>query len=142
MIAETAPLLDGGHHEQDQEQGQDQESQPTLLERIENVIHEPLTPLTQVLLIVLLLLLLLSSIFVGLFAGVSHKLELEHRKHNEEARKTVTVTTTVATSHGEMSTATTTWITTTTATTTDRPPIPVPTELPEKVRHLSLYLGS
>jgi hypothetical protein len=60
-FAETAPLL-RDDAEDDEFRGED--AQPTLAERINAIAQEPLTPLTQVLLVVALALLLLSSVCV------------------------------------------------------------------------------
>lgn len=46
--------------------------------RIADVVQEPLTGLTKVLLVEVLILLLISSVFIGLFAGAQHKLNLRN----------------------------------------------------------------
>ncbi|KAE9406756.1 zincin [Gymnopus androsaceus JB14] len=86
------------------------------MERIHAVAQEPLTPLHKVLLVVALILLLLSSIFIGLFAGVKHQLNLERGTPDGEPSSTVTFTVT----------ATSTSIATTTASP------PSPTAVPEE----------
>lgn len=63
-------------------------------QRLGDALHEPLTPLTVLLLVGCLLFLLLSSVFVGLFAGTKHNLNLEKEKHRGEDH---TVTSTYAT---------------------------------------------
>lgn len=73
IAAESAPLL------RDPESGQEApngNAHPSFAQRLTSVVQEPLTPLTKVLLIAGLVLLLLSSIFVGLFAGAQHKLNV------------------------------------------------------------------
>jgi hypothetical protein len=120
-FAETAPLL---RDPEDEEGGAPQDPPPSFAERITAVIQEPLSPLTQVLLVVALILLLLSSVFIGLFAGVQHKLNLERHNHGgdgggELPNGTVTVTSTLTSTS------------TTTHTTTSVPfPIPVPIPIP------------
>lgn len=91
------------------------------------IAREPLTPLTKALLVVSLGLLLLSSIFVGLFAGLRHKLNVERGRHEPGWTPTITRTSTA------MQTATTTKVivsTTSVRMTTTVEPVPVPT--PEK----------
>lgn len=68
---ETAPLLDV--------QGANGQYNSNSSRRA--IAEEPLTPLTKILLILALVLLLLCSIFIGLFAGVQHKLNMERRRH-------------------------------------------------------------
>jgi len=63
--------------------------------RLSDTLREPLTPLTILLLVGCLLFLLLSSVFIGLFAGTKHNLNLEKEKHRgEEHTVTSTYTTT------------------------------------------------
>jgi len=111
-VAESAPLLRDPDAE---DAGPNADAQPSFAERITSVIQEPLTPLTQVLLIVALILLLLSSIFIGLFAGAQHKLNLRPNEGDHDEKPTVTVT------------ATTTSVSTSTA---FPAPMPVPTNPP------------
>jgi len=114
-VAESAPLLRDPDAE---DAGPNADAQPSFAERITSVIQEPLTPLTQVLLIVALILLLLSSIFIGLFAGAQHKLNLRPNEGDHDEKPTVTVT------------ATTTSVSTSTA---FPAPMPVPTNPPMDV---------
>ncbi|KAF7295320.1 Endothelin-converting enzyme 1 [Mycena indigotica] len=84
---EAAPLL----RDDDDDVGSTQEEEePTLLERLNSIAQEPLTPLTQILLVVALVLLLLSAVFIGLFAGEYTK--LKQREREDGPRPTVTVT--------------------------------------------------
>ncbi|KAJ6618368.1 hypothetical protein B0H10DRAFT_1261764 [Mycena sp. CBHHK59/15] len=57
---EAAPLLRDVDAEEDAPLGE--YAQPSVAERINSIAQEPLTPLTQVLLVVALVLLLLSSV--------------------------------------------------------------------------------
>jgi endothelin-converting enzyme len=112
---ESAPLL------RDSDAGEAElngEAHPSFAERITSAVQEPLTPLTKVLLIVALILLLLSSIFIGLFAGAQHKLNLPSGGNDgdHEGKPPVTVT------------ATTTDVSTTTVVVPA--PLPVPTKPP------------
>ncbi|KAJ4488470.1 hypothetical protein J3R30DRAFT_3654706 [Lentinula aciculospora] len=111
---ETAPLLRNPDAEEDNVDNEES----TLMDRINSVAQEPLTPLTKVLLVVALILLLLSSVFIGLFAGVQHKLNEERGKPGEELTSTISVTFTA--------TSTSTSIATTTAS------APLPTGIPEE----------
>ncbi|KAF8636703.1 hypothetical protein AX17_003507 [Amanita inopinata Kibby_2008] len=104
-----------------------------------SVSREPLTPLIKILLVITLFLLLVSSIFIGLFAGTQHKLNLERNKNGHEDRPkpstgivTATATTTVMSVTTATSITTSTAFTTTTEvlTTTTVVPRPVPTNLP------------
>ncbi|KAJ6606496.1 Metalloprotease [Mycena vulgaris] len=61
-------------------------AQPTLAERINSIAQEPLTPLTQVLLVVALVLLLLSSVW--------EYSKLKHERNGNKPPATVTVTAT------------------------------------------------
>lgn len=74
MRTESAPLLRGG----DDDPPQSAQSRPSMSHRIANVVQEPLTGLTKVLLVEVLILLLISSVFIGLFAGAQHKLNLRN----------------------------------------------------------------
>ncbi|EIW60033.1 Metalloprotease [Trametes versicolor FP-101664 SS1] len=113
---ESAPLLrtvshpDGGEHPQ--------QEQPSFFERVAAVVQEPLSPLTQILLVATIIFLLLSSVFIGLFAGAQHKLN---------AGKGGGTTTIVVTA---TSTAVSTATTTAVSTTTVAVPAPGPTSPP------------
>ncbi|KAG1835663.1 Metalloprotease [Suillus variegatus] len=72
---ESAPLLRGGDDDPPQSA---QSPHPSISRRIADVVQEPLTGLTKVLLVEVLILLLISSVFIGLFAGAQHKLNLRH----------------------------------------------------------------
>ncbi|KAJ7074256.1 hypothetical protein C8F01DRAFT_1272809 [Mycena amicta] len=85
-----APLL---RDDDDDEFRTPEEEEPTLLERLNAIAQEPLTPLTQILLVVALILLLLSAVFIGLFAGEYTKLKQHER--DDGAKPTATITTTV-----------------------------------------------
>ncbi|KAJ7470279.1 hypothetical protein FB451DRAFT_1176346 [Mycena latifolia] len=88
---EAAPLL----RDDDAEDAVHSEyAQPTFAERINSIAQEPLTPLTQVLLVVALVLLLVSSVFIGLFAGEYSKLKQRERDDGSKAPATITVTAT------------------------------------------------
>ncbi|KAJ3821178.1 Metalloprotease [Lentinula raphanica] len=117
---ETAPLL---RDPDEEDTAANEES--TLMDRINSVAQEPLTPLTKVLLVVALILLLLSSVFIGLFAGVQHKLNLERGKHDDPS-STISVTLTATSTATATETATSTSIATTTASP------PTPTGAPEE----------
>ncbi|KAK7449695.1 hypothetical protein VKT23_013168 [Stygiomarasmius scandens] len=112
---ETAPLL--RNSDVDSEEGETTVSNPTFGERLNSLAHEPLTPLTKLLLVVALVLLLLASVFIGLFAGVQHKLNSERGRNGDDDGKPPSTVT---------HTATSTVLTTTTA----HPPSP--TSAPEK----------
>ncbi|KAI0831469.1 Metalloprotease [Trametes gibbosa] len=118
---ETAPLLQTVSHPDDNPQPQP--DQPSFFERAAAVAQEPLSPLTQILLIATLIFLLLSSVFIGLFAGAQHKL------NTGKGRGSTTV----------VVTATTTAVATTTAisTTTVSAPAPGPTSQPAEPLCLS-----
>lgn len=103
---EAAPLItSNGDHDRDREtQGQGQRS---VSHRISDAVREPLTGLTKVLLVEVLILLLISSVFIGLFAGAQHKLNLRNGgggsspgngTQTETQTQTVTYTTTRAAS--------------------------------------------
>lgn len=117
---ETAPLLQNVSHP-DGEALDDE--QPTFLDRLSAIVQEPLSPLTQILLVATLVFLILSSVFIGLFAGAQHKLN----SGGAGGKTTVVVT------------ATTTAQVTTTAitTTTVAVPAPGPTTPPPEVRDCS-----
>ncbi|OAX38899.1 zincin [Rhizopogon vinicolor AM-OR11-026] len=72
----AAPLLRGG--DDDPQSAQSHSPGPSMSRRIANVVQEPLTGLTKVLLVEVLILLLISSVFIGLFAGAQHKLNLRN----------------------------------------------------------------
>ncbi|KAF8078094.1 hypothetical protein FPV67DRAFT_33082 [Lyophyllum atratum] len=106
----------------------------TFSQRVGTIAQEPLTPLTKILLVLALVLLLLSSVFIGLFAGVQHKLKLERDRHGGgggEKPPTRTVITTVTATSIATSTERTTSTSTTIHTTTILPP-PSPTNKPEE----------
>lgn len=89
--AERAPLMRDG----ERENGDAHAAPRSFGQRLSDALHEPLTPLTILLLVGCLLLLLLSSVFVGLFAGTKHNLQLEKDKHRgEDHTVTSTYTTT------------------------------------------------
>ncbi|KAJ3804396.1 peptidase family M13-domain-containing protein [Lentinula aff. lateritia] len=122
ISTETAPLL----RDPDAEENNAENDEPTLMDRINSVAQEPLTPLSKVLLVIALILLLLSSVFIGLFAGVQHKLKLERGRHDEGPPSTVSVTSTA--------TATSSSIVTTTLS------APSPTGIPEEANHTPVCL--
>ncbi|KIY47093.1 endothelin-converting enzyme 1 [Fistulina hepatica ATCC 64428] len=96
-----------------------------LLDNVNDILAEPLTALTKVLLVVCLVFLLLSSIFIGLFAGAKYKLdEFEHTQPDPSCNSTTVVST---------STQIDTSTATSTSTTTIFPPPPPPTHIPEPV---------
>ena len=119
---ETAPLLQNVSHPDDAPHPP--QEQPSFFERVAAVVQEPLSPLTQILLVATILFLLLSSVFIGLFAGAQHKL------NTGRGGSTTTIVVTATTTAG--STATTTAISTTTIA------APVPTSPPEEVGLRSL----
>jgi endothelin-converting enzyme len=143
VSTETAPLL--RDPDADSEDGETTTSSPTFGERLNALAHEPLTPLTKLLLCVSLVLLILAAVscrqsfwfipqlnifkvFIGLFAGVQHKLNSERGRNRDDGKPPSTVT----------STATSTVLTTTTA----HPP--TPTNIPEQVssRFIASFLSS
>ena len=65
--------------------------------RLSDALHEPLTPLTVLLLVACLGLLLMSSVFIGLFAGTKHNLNLEKGRHGGEDRTVTSTYTTTGT---------------------------------------------
>ncbi|KAK0210236.1 Metalloprotease [Desarmillaria ectypa] len=95
-VEETAPLLQDPDVE-DGESAQVFQHRPSFGERITSVVQEPLTPLTKVLLVVVLILLLLSSIFIGLFTGVQHKLNTGQGGSHDGDKPTETYTLTATT---------------------------------------------
>ncbi|KAL0063326.1 hypothetical protein AAF712_009821 [Marasmius tenuissimus] len=138
---ETAPLL----------QDPDAEERNTLIsedatfgDRLSAIAQEPLTPLSKILLVLVLVLMILSSVFLGLFAGVQHKLKLERGRHNQPAPpsppvttvltqtqiRTQTQTQTQTQTETEIKTTTSGMTTTETNTRTVSPP--VPTKKPEE----------
>lgn len=126
--SETAPLLQNVSHPDGDPAPGDEE--PTFLDRLSNVVQEPLSPLTKILLIATLIFLLLSSIFIGLFAGAQHKLN-----SGGGGGKTTVVVTATTTAH-----ATTTAVSTTTVAV----PAPGPTSPPAEVRssiRVCLYIS-
>ncbi|KAG6334876.1 hypothetical protein ID866_4217 [Astraeus odoratus] len=74
FVTEAAPLLSNGTHDEDRQP----QGQRPVSNRIADVVQEPLTGLTKVLLVEVLILLLISSVFIGLFAGAQHKLSLRN----------------------------------------------------------------
>lgn len=66
-------------------------------QRLSDALHEPLTPLTILLLVACLGLLLMSSVFIGLFAGTKHNLNLEKGRHRGEDRTVTSTYTTTGT---------------------------------------------
>ncbi|KAL0947409.1 hypothetical protein HGRIS_013522 [Hohenbuehelia grisea] len=109
---ETAPLL----RDPEAENGEVNQS-PTFADRVSAIAQEPLTPLTQILLILALVLLLLSSVFIGLFAGVQHKLNEERSRHHTPSHPIPTGTTTATTVVSRTETVTTSLSTVSTTTT-------------------------
>ncbi|KAJ7093237.1 hypothetical protein C8R44DRAFT_646354 [Mycena epipterygia] len=93
---EAAPLLRDADASED-DAVHNEYAQPTFAERINSIAQEPLTPLTQVLLVVALVLLLLSSVFIGLFAGEYSKLK-QRERDGSPPPSTVTVTATATVS--------------------------------------------
>ena len=128
LSTESAPLLRGGDDDTPQS-AQSRSTGPSMSRRIANVVQEPLTGLTKVLLVEVLILLLISSVFIGLFAGAQHKLNLRNGipgggggggggNATQTKTKTATVThtttaaSTLTTISGTMSTTTTTAVST------------------------------
>ncbi|KIJ69577.1 hypothetical protein HYDPIDRAFT_24406 [Hydnomerulius pinastri MD-312] len=75
---EAAPLLNNGGHDRDQDPPDPHSPRRSVTGRLTEVVQEPLTGLTKVLLVEVLILLLISSVFIGLFAGAQHKLNLRN----------------------------------------------------------------
>ncbi|KAI3608021.1 endothelin-converting enzyme 1 [Moniliophthora roreri] len=121
---ESAPLLQDPDAE---EHNFERHENPSFADRLNAVAQEPLTPLTKVLLILVLILLVLASVFIGLFAGVQHKLNVERGKHDEPPS---TITQTATITHIGTSTTITTATSTSISTTTAAPPSP--TNKPEE----------
>ncbi|EEB94648.1 hypothetical protein MPER_06503, partial [Moniliophthora perniciosa FA553] len=117
---ESAPLLQDPDAE---EYNSERDENLSFADRINAVAQEPLTPLTKVLLILVLIFLVLASVFIGLFAGVQHKLDVERGKH-DEPHSPSTVTRTATTTHTGTSTMITTTTSTSISTTTAAPPSP------------------
>ena len=83
--------------------------------KVSALTHEPLTALSQTLLVIAIFFLLLSSIFIGLFAGAQHKLDTGDGRHAPGTTVIVTATSTAVV-------------------TQTLPPVPAPTSPPEEVR--------
>ncbi|KAI6009923.1 Metalloprotease [Pisolithus microcarpus] len=123
--SDHAPLIGGGSHDHDRDrEASDGRRSPrrSVSNRISDVVQEPLTSLTKILLVEVLVLLLISSVFIGLFAGAQHRLNLRNGgggpapgngTHTETETQTVIRTTTRGAS--TVFTATTTTTATTTA---------------------------
>ncbi|KAJ7582636.1 Metalloprotease [Mycena floridula] len=92
--SETAPLLRDPEAEDALSEVPDQ----TFLDRVHAIAQEPLTPLTKALLVVCLVLLLFTSIFVGLYAGVQHKLNTSPHHDGPPVTTTVTISPTASVS--------------------------------------------
>nr|GAT59620.1 endothelin-converting enzyme 1 [Mycena chlorophos] len=92
---EAVPLLRGDDDDNDVRTTEEPED-PTFLQRLESIVQEPLTPLTQLLLVVALVLLLLSAVFIGLFAGEYTKLKQREEAPKPTVTSTLVVTQTVA----------------------------------------------
>ncbi|KAF8184897.1 hypothetical protein K438DRAFT_1837058 [Mycena galopus ATCC 62051] len=91
---EEAPLLRDSEYDPEADEFRNENAEPAgLLGRINAIAQEPLTPLTQVLLVVALALLLLSSVFIGLFAGEYTKLK-QRERDGDRPSPTITVTAT------------------------------------------------
>ncbi|KAG7086631.1 hypothetical protein E1B28_002573 [Marasmius oreades] len=119
---EIAPLL----QDPDIEEQNTEPETPTLSERLNAVAQEPLTPLTKILLVLVLVLLVLSSVFIGLFAGLQHKLNVERGRHGQPVPPSPPITATLT----QTKTATSAITTTQTNTQTVAPP--TPTKIPEE----------
>lgn len=79
----------------DRENGDAHAAPKSFAQHLGDALREPLTPLTILLLVACLAFLLLSSVFIGLFAGTKHNLNLEKgRKGGEDHTVTSTYTTT------------------------------------------------
>lgn len=103
---ETAPLLHSSPQDGNQHPPDPPSPHRPLAGRLTDVVHEPLTGLSKVLLVEVLVLLLISSVFIGLFAGAQHKLNLrnggggrdgDQGNGTQTETETVTHTTTAAT---------------------------------------------
>lgn len=119
-IEEAAPLIHNGGHEGDQNTPDPPTPPRSFTGRLTEVVHEPLTGLTKVLLVEVLILLLISSVFIGLFAGAQHKLNLRkgHDGGNQGNDGTQTETETKTVTHTTTSPVTFVYATTTTAVST------------------------
>ncbi|KAI0306551.1 Metalloprotease [Multifurca ochricompacta] len=121
-IYQSAPLLqdnlgNGGPHPS---------PAPSITDRLGSILQNPLTTLNKILLILLLVFLLLSSIFIGLFIGSQHKLNIEPgTPGGKHPPSTFTSIVTVP----SITTAT---VTTTSVTTVTRAPAPGPSSPPEE----------
>ncbi|KAG6854921.1 hypothetical protein C0991_009744 [Blastosporella zonata] len=124
--SETAPLLRDPEAEDTNDA-----ANTTFSDHVGAIAQEPLTPLTKILLVLTLVLLLLTSVFIGLFAGVQHKLNIERGRNGGGEKPPVTVTTTVIATTTAVSTQTTSFTTTSTSTKTI-PPAPGPTDPPKE----------
>lgn len=109
-------------------------------EHVDDILREPLTTLTKILLVFALLLLLLTSVFIGLFAGAETKLSHERGSGRtpEWPPDTSTITSTATSTVFKTTTRTTTLATTGTVTATTPPetttlPAPLPTGGPGSV---------
>ena len=129
-MKEDAPLL------RDPEREHDDYDPPhkTFGERLADILNEPLTTLTKILLMFALLLLLLTAVFIGLFAGAEHKLSQERDRNSRKGPSTSTATTTVFASGTTTLTGPTNTVTTTLAPSTTGPTPPLPTGAPGSVR--------
>ena len=160
MCTEIAPLL----QDPDAEEPITATSEDaTFGDRLNAIAQEPLTPLTKILLVLVLVLMILSSVcaehatggllysqcfqvFLGLFAGVQHKLNVERGRHGHPAppsppvttvlTQTQTKTQTQTQTQTETEIRTTTSGTTRTETNTRTVSPPVPTKKPEEVLYL------
>ena len=130
---ETAPLLQSVSSPDDPRRRPEDAS---FSHKLAAAVHEPLSPLSKILLVLVLLFLLLSSVFIGLFAGAQHKLNKGYdNAPTVTSTATVTVTSPPSTATSIELTTTTAYTTTTDiATTTVAVPAPVPTTKPEEVR--------
>lgn len=150
MLLETAPLL---QNVSSPDESQTQPQEQNFTQRLSSAVHEPLSPLTKILLVLLLVLLLLSSVFIGLFAGAQHKLSKGRdgggeekppstATHTESYTLTESVTVTTSQTSTSIGISTSIAISTTTATTTTTVvvPAPVPTTAPEEVREVSCFI--
>ena len=106
--------MHNGGHDRDQNLPDPPSPHRSLTGRLTEVVHEPLTGLTKVLLVEVLILLLISSVFIGLFAGAQHKLNLRNGGGGDHGNGTQTMTETQIVTH--TTTAPVTFIATTTTT--------------------------
>ena len=98
-IEEAAPLLHNGGNNRDQNTSEPPSPPRSLTGRLTEVVQEPLTGLTKVLLVEVLILLLISSVFIGLFAGAQHKLNLRNGGGGDQGNGTQTETETQTVTH-------------------------------------------